>query len=472
LPINEGPIANAQLIHNAADLALEVVDVYVNGELSIDDFTFRDATDLGEAPAGQDLLIQFAPGTSTSADESIWETTVNFDEGQSYVLIAHGIFSETGYAPAEPFTVSTFVGAQLAAADNTNTDVLVFHGATDAPTVDLWEVGVGAGGLIDDLAYSNFSVGYAALPTDNYYLQVRLEDGVTPVVTYSLPLEGAGLIGGAGVAFASGFLDPSVNSDGPAFGIFVALVDGTVIELPALGAAPDNNLCDDATAVTVGQLGDNTCANNQVTGDLTNAWNSTLVTEIPACELPGIITDAYYTFNTGDFNQLTIDVSSLVSEGTEVGYEIYTACGAPWGEVGGCVFNASVLDPFVVNDIPLNTDLVIRLFTNQDFGSESGEFTLCIEGDFVDSVNEVADEVSFNVFPNPSNGQFSVEVPTNGAYTVNLTDLTGRVVLNNTIETTGKLLNVDASAIVQAGIYNVVVSQNGNVLSASKLIVE
>jgi hypothetical protein len=39
--------------------------------------------------------------------------------------------------------------------------------------------------------------------------------------------------GGAATIFASGFLDPSSNQNGEAFGLFFALADGTVGEFPA-----------------------------------------------------------------------------------------------------------------------------------------------------------------------------------------------------------------------------------------------
>ena len=37
-----------------------------------------------------------------------------------------------------------------AASDPANTDVLVHHGSTDAPAVDIVETGVGAGTIVDD----------------------------------------------------------------------------------------------------------------------------------------------------------------------------------------------------------------------------------------------------------------------------------------------------------------------------------
>jgi hypothetical protein len=106
-----------------------------------------------------------------------------------------------------------------------NTDVLVHHGSTDAPTVDVYEVGVGAGEIVNDLMYMDFA-GYLELPTDNYSLQIRDETGETAVATFAAPLADLMLDGAAITVVASGFLNPANNSDGPAFGLWVALASG------------------------------------------------------------------------------------------------------------------------------------------------------------------------------------------------------------------------------------------------------
>ena len=87
-----------------------------------------------------------------------------------------------------------------------NTDVLVFHGSTDAPTVDVVEIGQGAGTIVDDFMYGEFA-GYLELPTADYVLDIRDETGENSVVAYSAPLATLELDGAALVTVASGFLE-------------------------------------------------------------------------------------------------------------------------------------------------------------------------------------------------------------------------------------------------------------------------
>jgi hypothetical protein len=150
---------------------------------------------------------------------------------KTYILIANGIVSASGYDPATAFDIYVSAMGREEAGTAGNTDILVFHGSTDAPTVDIYETT--AGELIDDLAYGEFDADYLELPTADYSLEVRDETGTTVVVGYLAPLATLSLNDSALVAVASGFLNPDNNSGGPAFGIWVALPEGgSLIELP------------------------------------------------------------------------------------------------------------------------------------------------------------------------------------------------------------------------------------------------
>ena len=88
------------------------------------------------------------------------------------------------------------------------------------------------------VGYGSFD-GYLEVPTNDYVLQVQLSDG-TPVVSYQAPLATLGLNGAAITVVASGFLDPSVNSDGAPFGLWVALPStGPLVELPLATSVRD-----------------------------------------------------------------------------------------------------------------------------------------------------------------------------------------------------------------------------------------
>lgn len=85
---------------------------------------------------------------------------------------------------------------------------------------------------MDDLAYGEFA-GYLELPTADYRIEVRDQTGVVTVASYDAPLATLQLDGAALAVLASGFLNPANNSNGPAFGLYVALpAGGALIPLP------------------------------------------------------------------------------------------------------------------------------------------------------------------------------------------------------------------------------------------------
>ncbi len=224
--------ANVQVIHNSPDPAAAAVDIYLNGELAVPDFAFRAATPVLPLPAEVELVIGIAPGGSSGPGDIIASFPVTLAAGGAYVVMATGVL-DAGL-PGNPdgqdtaFTLKIFDGQLTSSAAGT-VNVLVYHGSPDAPTVD---VKVASGPvLVDDLTYGFFA-GYLEAPAVDLVLEITPgNDNSTVVVAYDAPL--SALNGLGVVVFASGFL----GGTSPAFGLFVALPDGTVIPLSEASVA-------------------------------------------------------------------------------------------------------------------------------------------------------------------------------------------------------------------------------------------
>ena len=229
----EEKFARLQVIHNAADPGAEMVDVWVNDDLFLDDFEFRTATPFVDVPAGVDLTIGVAGPSSTMPGDALATFTVNLMEDETYVAIANGVLDPSGFQ-ANPdgmdiaFNLYTLDDVREMAEEMTNVDFVAFHGATDAPTVDVIARDVAT--LADDLTYGEFT-GYVSVPADSYILDVTPgDDNATIVASFEADLSALG--GGAAVVFASGFLTPEDDQDGAGFGLFAALPNGDVVEFP------------------------------------------------------------------------------------------------------------------------------------------------------------------------------------------------------------------------------------------------
>ncbi len=229
--------ARLQVIHNAADPAAEKVDVYLNGQLLLNDFAFRTATPFIDAPANVELEIGVAPGTSSSASDVLASFKVTLMAGKKYVAIANGVLNPVNFASnpdgkSTAFTLFIKENAQEAAATTGSVEFAVLHGSTDAPTVDILARDVAK--LVDDAPYGALT-DYLSVPPADYTIDITDASGSVVVATYTAPL--SGLANGAAIVFASGFFNPAANQNGKAFGVFAALPDGTVLELPAVTTA-------------------------------------------------------------------------------------------------------------------------------------------------------------------------------------------------------------------------------------------
>lgn len=238
----EPSFARVQIIHNAADPAAETVDIFANGALLLDDFEFRTATPFIDVPAGVDLDIAIA--TADAADGA-GDTTldpsdtviaefegVQFGAEQTYIVAAVGVgtpadFADNPDGQSTAVALEVYEGAHESAADASMVDVLVLHGATDIPAVDL-TVDNAAAAQVEGLTYGSYA-GYLTVGAGVHTIDVA-PAGVDPLYfqTPALP-EGA-----AFTVVASGFFDPAANNAGPAAGLFAFPAEGSGDRIDAM----------------------------------------------------------------------------------------------------------------------------------------------------------------------------------------------------------------------------------------------
>ncbi|MBK7964693.1 MAG: DUF4397 domain-containing protein [Bacteroidetes bacterium] len=300
IALNDTSNSRLQVIHNCADPAANQVDVYVNGTLLLDDFTFRTATPFIDVPSNVTLNIGIAPGTSTSVNDTLVNIPVVLANGGTYLAVASGVLAPASFAvnpDGRPTGFQLLLQDMMreTAEDGINVDFRAIHGSTDAPTVDV--VAVGAGVIVDNAAYTAIT-GYITVPPAAYTLQVTDATNNNIIVAqYAADLSSLG--GGSAVVFASGFLTPSNNQNGPAFGLFAALVDGTVIPFSAITGL--NNIKNDFVQTLYPNP-----TNNRITIDLKS---DVVVEAIAIIDLTGktIYSSPVLTSNSS----ITFEVNSL-----------------------------------------------------------------------------------------------------------------------------------------------------------------
>ncbi len=201
---------SVQVIHNSAS---PTVDVYIDGVLSVEGFTYRTATPV------LDLGTDFTVGIAPAGEDVIANFPFSLEDGGEYVVVATGILNDE-ITPFNLAATSTMFGATSG-----NVGLNVYHGSTDAPSVDVLADG---GVLVSDLMYGEFS-GFVEVAAADYTIGIAPTGGAS-IADFTAPLSGLG--GESAVVFASGLLTPG-DSD-PGFGLFAALEDGSVFELSSL----------------------------------------------------------------------------------------------------------------------------------------------------------------------------------------------------------------------------------------------
>ena len=230
----EPEVAALQLIHNVADPAAALVDVFLNDELIAADVAYGNATAYLDVPAGESITLDInAAGT----EQTLISETLELTDDLNYVATAVGVGSPDDFAPnpdGQDISASLLLveDTRQEAVNPDEVDSFVMHTATDAPAVD---VRSGELTLLENAIFGNASE-YLSLLADSYDLELYTSGTDDLLAIYRADL--SGFAGESAVISARGFLDPTSNQDGPAFELVAVLASGEVISLSDVTSTP------------------------------------------------------------------------------------------------------------------------------------------------------------------------------------------------------------------------------------------
>ncbi|MGB6780046.1 DUF4397 domain-containing protein [Planococcus citreus] len=170
---NHGDMAKVRVLHASPDAP--AVDVYVNGDLTLEEVPFKTDSGYLEVPAGTHDVEVFAAGTEYAAGEGVLQADLEVEAGKAYTVAAANLLESIEFVVAEDSMEVTEGQAKIR----------VGHLSPDAPAVD---VGIIGGDALFSGAEFPSITDYAEVDPGTYDLEIRLPDG-----TQVLPLEGTEL---------------------------------------------------------------------------------------------------------------------------------------------------------------------------------------------------------------------------------------------------------------------------------------
>lgn len=165
--------AKLRVVHASPDAP--AVDVYVNGELTLEEVPFKAASDYLEVPAGTHTVEVFAAGTEYAEGEAALQEDITVEAGQAYTVAAADNLDSLQFVVAQDSMEVTEGQAKIR----------IGHLSPDAPAVD---VGIIGGDTLFSGAEFPAITDYIEVEPGTYDLEIRLPDG-----TQVLPLEGTEL---------------------------------------------------------------------------------------------------------------------------------------------------------------------------------------------------------------------------------------------------------------------------------------
>ena len=241
--------ARVQAIHNAPDPSMEVIDLYVAGQLVLDDVAFRTASPYLDIPALIPLTGGIAPGNSTGPEDVFFEFGFTLALNQTYQFILAGVRDPGLFLPnpdGRDISLDVLVNDQAreVGSDPSLVDVTVMNGTTDTSALDIGATLIitssqlGIVPLASNLGYSEQSA-YETIGQNNV-VTVEGSSGAPPFSWYwAEPLYSPG---DAVTVLMSGFFDPAQNQNGAEFAPFIVWPNGWAFVLEPITTEIEDNV--------------------------------------------------------------------------------------------------------------------------------------------------------------------------------------------------------------------------------------
>ncbi|PSL41393.1 uncharacterized protein DUF4397 [Planomicrobium soli] len=168
--------AKVRVVHASPDAP--AVDVYVNGELTLENVAFKANSGYLDVPAGTHDVEVFANGSEYAEGEGVLQADLAVEAGKAYTAAAANTVDALEFVVAEDSMEVTEGKAK----------VRIGHLSPDAPAVDVGLIGGDA--LFSGAEFPGIT-DYSEVDAGTYDLEIRLPDG-----TQVLPLEGTELAAG------------------------------------------------------------------------------------------------------------------------------------------------------------------------------------------------------------------------------------------------------------------------------------
>jgi hypothetical protein len=460
--------ALVNFVHASADPAAQYVDVRVNGEMLIDNFSFLTCSGLLQLAASSDQIITLHDSSSADAANPLLSYTTQLNPQLNYEFVITGQLATNGFSPTRPLAMMMYEGMQLFATQEGSIPVHFIHAVSDAPSADFINAEQGSM-LVNDISYGNFNAeGYLQL-SENFTLAIQDSSGTPVGLSYCLPV---GMVASYGIGYsviAIGFLNPSLNSNGSPLQFYsVDWTSGSLIPLDAGSCLfPSNDGICTASELIV----------NDAPTTADNSFATIQANETSPINLPGSDPESdcslawcdgsldntlWFNFTAPASGSVLISTCfggidtqvALCTVGNCTDFATVTYLGANDDMVNTCADNAYASEITTSGLTPGETYYI----QTDGFDGELGTFQIQVT-----SIEIGIDEESLGtiaVYPNPANDFITIPVIPSSS-PIRITNALGAEVLR---AAQGKQ-RIDVSAL-DAGVYFVQVELNGQLTSA------